>query len=267
MMTRPSRNDVQETTPWLASSGSNPGASLRVFCFPYAGGGASTFHSWSRTLPPSVEVCPVQLPGRERRVKEPPFTRLSDLVQAISQALAPHMDKPFVLYGHSMGGLLGFELARLLRKQGGPQPLHFFVSGCRGPQVIDRERITYNLPEAELLDELRTLSGTPEEVLENPELMQVLLPILRADFEVVETYEYAAEPPLSMPISAFGGLQDEKIERDHLEAWSEQTTAVCKVRMLPGNHFFLRTAQRDLLHVIERELLMIVESIGKRNSP
>jgi medium-chain acyl-[acyl-carrier-protein] hydrolase len=177
------------------------------------------------------------------------------------------MEKPFVFYGHSMGGLVGFELIRLLRKEGGPQPLHFFVSGCRGPHVIDRERLTYNLPEAELIEELRTLDGTPEEVLENPELMQVLLPILRADFEVVETYEYSEDRPLSVPISALGGLQDEKIESHHLEAWREQTTAACSVRMLPGNHFFLRTAQQDMLRVIARELLTIAASIKHTDRP
>ena len=234
-----------------------------MFCFPYAGGGASIFHRWSKCLPQSVDLCPVQFPGREHRLKEPPFTGLSDLVRSIRQALAPYMDKPFVFYGHSMGGLIGFELIRLLRKEGGPQPLHFFVSGCRGPHVIDRERITYNLPEPELLEELRTLNGTPEEVLENPELIQVLLPILRADFEVVETYDYSVERPLSVPISVFGGLQDKKIELHHLEAWSEHTTASCSVRMLLGDHFFLRTAQQDLLRVIARELLTIADSIDQ----
>jgi len=185
------------------------------------------------------------------------------MVRSVQQALGPYLDKPFVFYGHSMGGLIGFELTRLLRKEGGPQPLHFFVSGCRGPQAIDRERITYNLPEPELLEELRTLNGTPEEVLDSPELMQVMLPILRADFEVVETYEYSLAPPICVPISAFGGLQDEKVEWRHLEAWREHTTAHCSVRMLPGNHFFLRTAQHNLLRIIARELLTIAASIER----
>src|SRR5437763_149373 len=122
MMTTSGIDSAQVITPWLAVPKLNPRASLRLFCFPYAGGGASIFHRWSRSLPQSVDVCAVQYPGREHRWKEPPVTRLSDLVQALRQALAPYMDKPFVLYGHSMGGLVGFELARLLRKEGGPQP-------------------------------------------------------------------------------------------------------------------------------------------------
>src|SRR5581483_6298697 len=147
-MTTSSINDFTVTTPWLARQRLNPEASLRLFCFPYAGGGASIFYTWLSTLPPGVDVCPVQIPGREHRLREVPFTRLSELVRAIRQALVPYLDRPFVFYGHSMGGLLGFELTRLLRQQGDRLPLHFFVSGCRGPQVIDQEKITYNLPEA-----------------------------------------------------------------------------------------------------------------------
>ena len=260
-------NCIRERTPWLAYQRLNPGASLRLFCFPYAGGGASAFYNWSSILPTSVEVCPIQLPGHEHRLKEPPFTRLPELVRALRQALDSYLDRPFVFYGHSMGGLMGFEMARLLQEEHGPQPLHFFVSGCRGPQVIDTERITYNLPEPALIEELRTLNGTPDEVLENPELMQVMLPVLRADFEVVETYEYTIGPPFAFPISAFGGLQDQKIERHHLEAWREQTTAYCGVRMLPGGHFFMRTAQPDLLRIIGQELQGIAYSIARVERP
>lgn len=198
---------------------------------------------------------------------EPLFTRLDDLIRAIRHALVPYMDKPFVFYGHSMGGLIAFELARLLRREMGPQPLHLIVSGCRAPNVADTERITYNLPEPELLEELRTLNGTPEEVLDSPEMMEVLLPILRADFEVVETYEYSIEPPLGCPISAFGGLADEKVEHRHLEAWREHTTSTCYVRMLPGNHFFVRTAQTDLLRIVAQKLQAVADSIALAKRP
>jgi medium-chain acyl-[acyl-carrier-protein] hydrolase len=232
-------------------------ASLRMFCFPYAGGGASIFYNWQSALPPAIEVCAVQLPGREHLMRKPHYTQLPELVLAIKRAVAYYLDKPFVFYGHSMGGLLAFELARLLRRDGYPQPRHLLVSGCRAPHLAREERITYNLPEPELLEEIRVLNGTPEEVLEDPELMGVLLPTLRADFEVVETYEYATEPPLDCPISAFGGVKDEKVEYQHLEAWREHTTSLCSVRMLPGDHFFLRAARADLLQIIAQKLLSI----------
>ena len=255
---------AQATSPWLPYSALNPGANLRMFCFPYAGGGASVFHAWSGALTPRVEVCPVQLPGREHWMKQRPFTSLPELVRSVFDALVPHMDAPFVLFGHSMGALLAFELVRFLRREGAPQPRHIIVSGCRAPHVAEPERITYNLPEPELLEELRTLNGTPAGVLENPELMEILLPILRADFEIVETYEYSPEEPLSCPISVFGGLHDEKVEHRHLEAWREHTTSACSIRMLPGDHFFVRTAQADLLRLIDLKLAAVLGSIAAR---
>lgn len=262
-MTTSATNYAQAPTPWLPYPGVNPGASLRMFCFPYAGGGASVYYNWLRALPPSVEVCPVQLPGREHRLCETPFTQLPDMVGAVRDIITPSLDKPFALYGHSMGGLVAYELARLLRREGGPQPQRLFVSGCRAPHLAVPDKITYNMPEAELLEEIRTLNGTPSEVLENPELMQILLPILRADFEVVETYEYTPEPPLDCPISAFGGLEDENVEHRHLEGWREHTTAACSVRMMRGDHFFLRPAQADLLGVIARELQPLADSMAR----
>ena len=261
-------NCTPMTTPWLPYPGLNARADLRMFCFPYAGGGASAYYGWPNALSSRVEICPVQLPGREHLMREPMLTRLPDLVRTIRHALADYLgelDKPFVFYGHSMGGLIAFELARLLRREGGRQPLHLFVSGCRAPHLVEDEKITYNLPEPELLEELRTLNGTPQEVLENPELMELLLPILRADFEAVETYEYAPEPPLDCPISAFGGLGDEKVEHHHLEGWREHTTASCSIRMFPGDHFFVRTAQAQLFRILGPTLHLLVDALARKN--
>lgn len=213
------------------------------------------FRSWPNSLPPTVEVCPVELPGRGTRLKEPPFTRLSPLVQAIAHAILPHLDKPFAFFGHSMGALVSFELTRLLRRNYSRSPVHLFVSASRAPQVPDPDPPIHALPEPEFLEELRCLNGTPKEVLENTELMQLLLPILRADFAVIETYVYAPEPAQDFPITAFGGLQDREVSCDALEAWREQTSASFSLQMLPGNHFFIQSAQPLLLQFLSRELL------------
>jgi len=141
-----------------------------------------------------------------------------------------------------------------LRREHGPGPVHLFVSGRRAPQVPDPDPPTYNLPEPEFLEELRRLNGTPKAVFEHPELMQLMIPILRADFELVQTYMYLPEPPLDCPISAFGGLQDEDVTREHLEAWRDQTTASFSLQMFPGDHFFLHTAQAFLLQTIACKL-------------
>jgi len=242
------------TTPWLTLFKSNPRANMRLFCFPYAGGGAHIYREWLDSLPVSIEVCPIQLPGRGARMMEEPFTQMSSLVQAISEALLPYLDKPFACFGHSMGALVSFEFARRLRSQNGPKPIHLFVSGCFAPDIPDSDPL-HNLPDSELLAELHRLNGMPKEAQENAELMRLMLPTLRADCTVTETYTHIKEPPLDCPISAFGGLQDQMVSRHDLEAWRKHTTASFSLRMFPGDHFFLQTAAQPLLlRVLSREL-------------
>src|SRR5262249_49396328 len=149
------------------------------------------------------------------------------------------------------------ELARLLRRERGLEPVHLFVSGRNAPQVAEPDPPTYALPEPEFLAELQRLEGTPKEVLEHPELMQVMLPLIRADFEALQTYVYEAEPPLSCPISAFGGLLDPGFNREELSAWRELTTASFSLRVFPGNHFFINNDQRLVVHAVVQDLFMM----------
>ncbi|NEQ21294.1 MAG: thioesterase [Microcoleus sp. SIO2G3] len=251
------------TTPWITCPRFNPQAKLRLFCFPYAGGGAMGFRTWLERLPSSVEVCPIELPGRGTRLIEPPFTRLEPLIQAIAQVLLPYLDKPFTFFGHSMGGLVCFELARLLRRNYSQSPVHLFVSGRRAPQIAEPKPPIHTLPEPEFLEELRRLNGTPEAVLEHTELIQLLLPTLRADFAVLETYVYASQPPLDCPITAFGGLQDSEVSREELEVWREQTNASFSLQMFPGDHFFLHSSQSLLLQSLSQELHQIASRVSR----
>ncbi|MEM7759326.1 MAG: thioesterase II family protein [Cyanobacteria bacterium P01_A01_bin.40] len=245
---------TQSSKSWTICPKPNARAKLRLFCFHYAGGGAASFRNWSDNLPSSVEVHFVELPGRGFRLTERAFQSLDPLVIAIADALHHNLDKPFAFFGHSMGGLICFELARLLRKKYSLNPIHLFVSAHRAPQLPDPDPPIYNLPEPEFLEELRDLEGTPQEVLENAELMQLLLPTLRADFTVVDTYNYTAEAPLDCPITAFGGLQDREVSYEELKAWQEQTTAAFSLHMLPGNHFFIHSARSLLLKHICQDL-------------
>jgi medium-chain acyl-[acyl-carrier-protein] hydrolase len=176
------------------------------------------------------------------------------LVEAIAEALIPSLDKPFIFFGHSMGGLLSFELARKLHMQQDLSPSHLFVSGRHAPQLPDPDPPIHNLPEPDFLEALRRLNGTPLVVLEDAELMQMVLPTVRADLAVVETYTYRPAPPLNCPITVFGGWQDPKTSPDLLDAWREQTTAGFSRRMLPGDHFFLHTAQAGLLELLAHNL-------------
>ncbi len=235
----------------------NPRARLRMFCFPYAGGGASIYRGWASSLPADLEVCPVQLPGRESRLRDQPFSSTEPMVPAVLDALRPYMDLPFVFFGHSMGGLIAFELSRQLRRRGHALPLHLFVSGRRPPQLPPREEPIHGLPEPEFLKRLRELNGTPEEVLQHEELMRLLIPLLRADFAVNETYTYAEEEPFDLGISAFGGLGDDEVTREDVEAWRQQTRGRFRMRMLPGHHFFIHGAKDLVLEAVSRDLAEI----------
>jgi medium-chain acyl-[acyl-carrier-protein] hydrolase len=241
-------------SPWFPYCKENPQARLRLFCFPYAGGGALIFRNWSKNLPATVEVRTVQLPGRGSRIPDAPFTEMSALIQATADALRPYLDKPFAFFGHSMGAIISFELARYQRRERGPQPVALFVSGGCAPQMPDDDPIKYNLPEPEFIEELRRLNGTPPEVLQSSELLQLMIPLLRADFSLVETYEYVSEPPLNCPIFVFGGLQDVDTKREQLEGWREQTTSHFWLRMFNGDHFFFHTSEADLLRIISLKL-------------
>jgi medium-chain acyl-[acyl-carrier-protein] hydrolase len=226
---------------------------MRLFCFPYAGGSETAFRTWQKNLPDTVEVLPIQLPGRGARIKEPPLTRLAPMVQAISQSLLPEMELPFAFFGHSMGGLIAFELARQLRREGGPLPAHLFISAKSCPKQVD-DPYTAEISDEELIETLRTYEGTPKEVLENAELMRLLLPVIRADMELCDTYVCDPEPPLPCPITAFGGLQDQKSGRERLEGWQNYTSGRFTLRMFPGGHFFLQTCEQTILETIFREL-------------
>jgi medium-chain acyl-[acyl-carrier-protein] hydrolase len=238
---------------WILYSRPRKQAQLRLFCFPYAGGGASIFRNWAEMLPSTIEVCPVQLPGRENRLLETPFSSISSLIEPLALALVPRLDLPFAFFGHSMGALISFELARYLRGKGYPfAPVHLFVSAHRAPQLPDPDPPAYYLPEAAFLNELRRLNGTPEEILQNPELLRLLLPTLRADFALCETYKYVSDAPLSCPITTFGGLQDYEVSYEMLTAWRQQTSSTFTLRYFAGDHFFLHNEQTALLQALSQ---------------
>ncbi|MGB3637974.1 MAG: thioesterase II family protein [Rivularia sp. (in: cyanobacteria)] len=234
---------THQSKSWIFRTKPFSQASLRLFCFPYAGASSRIFRKWARSLPANIELCPVELPGRGTQIKSPSFTSIEALVRAIAPMLLPYLDKPFAFFGHSMGGLLSFELARYLRKQYDKKPVGLFVSASRAPQIPSSKPPIHTLSEIEFKQELSRLNGTPASVLQNTELMQLLIPILRADFAVLETYVYTQEPPLECPIVAFGGLEDREVTLAELEGWRSQTQSSFKLQLFPGDHFFIHSAQ------------------------
>jgi surfactin synthase thioesterase subunit len=252
------------STRWLTHVKPKPDAHLHLYCFPYAGGSASVYRTWSEALPPSIEVCPVELPGHGTRFLEPLHTAVGPLVRQIAAALAPRMGGEFALFGHSMGALIAFELAHVLRSDYGLLPAHLIVSAHRAPQIPDPDPPMYTLSEPEFWAKLRELNGTSREVLAHTELLSAVQPILRADFTLCDTYRYTPRPALECPISAYGGLQDPEACHDDLRAWQEQTSAAFRLRMLQGDHFFLLTGFPILRDTIVDDLLRTHSSPGRR---
>lgn len=242
-------------TPWLEGVQPNPKAGFRLFCFPFAGGGAQAFRFWGRELPDFLEICPIQPPGRGRRFGEPPISRLDFLIQQLTPALLPYLEKPFGFYGHSLGSLVAFELSRNLRRHGLPQPKILFVASCSAPQVPFHDRgLLHQLPDPLLLEEIRRMGGTPSAVLADKEWRELLLPVLRADLAVLETYRYYREPPLENPIHACGGWEDPDVSQKSLEPWREQTCKEFSLRMLPGDHFFQIPYRKPLLEWMSEKI-------------
>jgi medium-chain acyl-[acyl-carrier-protein] hydrolase len=233
----------------------DPAPPLRLFCFPHAGAGASTYRPWvPRLAGDGVQVCPVQLPGRENRFGEPAYQRLEPLLEALVPALTPSLEKPFAFFGHSLGALIAFELARSLRSAGLPAPVHLFVSGRIAPQSRDPRPTLHDQPESALRAALAGLGGMPQAVLDHPALMALQLPLIRADLAVNETYRYVPGPPLDVPISAYGGNRDPKVGEDELRAWEDQAGGDFRARRLPGDHFFVQSSLSLLLHHLLADL-------------
>jgi len=245
-------------SPWFQVNPVRGPIELNLFCFPYAGGAASLYKGWIRHLPPTVQAVLVELPGRGSRLRSPSIVSFPALIAALGEAIEPFVDAPFVFFGHSMGALIGFELARFLRRQHQRLPEALLVSGSPAPQIPDKYPKTYDLPKDEFIAELHRLGGTPKEALENAELMELMIPVLRADFELIQNYDYSAEAPLACPITAYGGLHDYEVTAEMLAAWKEQTASTFSLHMLPGDHFFLRSCEAILLGLLGRQLLEII---------
>jgi len=250
------RNDHRQ---WIVRIRPNTTASLRLFCFPYAGMGASMFFPWAQGMHPGIEVVGVQLPGREGRIREKPFESLQRLVPEAAKSIRPYLDRPYSFFGHSMGALIGFELARYLRQEGAPTPAHLFVSSRRAPRLPDSLSKIYGLPDAEFIAEIgRRWGGIPPAILREVELVQLLLPTLRADVAVLESYIHTEGAPLGCPISVFGGSSDTNITRDDLLAWRDHTRGTFRLRMFHGDHFFLRTQMQNIQNALVEDLLPVL---------
>jgi medium-chain acyl-[acyl-carrier-protein] hydrolase len=216
---------------------------LRLYCFSYAGGSAGVYKSWINNIH-GINVYPVQLPGREQRTGESLLKSVNEIIDSIINSIYPFIEETsFAFFGHSMGALIAFELTRELMKRNLNLPVHLFVSGANAPHLPSRSPIMYNLPDKEFIQELKNYNGTVPEIFENEEFIDFLMPLLRADFSVVDLYEYKDGLHFTVPITALGGTKDPYVNEEELSAWKRYTTGPFSQIMYEGDHFFISTKE------------------------
>jgi medium-chain acyl-[acyl-carrier-protein] hydrolase len=219
------------------------------------------YHAWADLLMPSVELWLIHLPGREKRIKETPYKIFSQLTGSLADAIRPSLDMPFAFFGHSMGGLLGFEVARQVREKYGLQPIHLFISGRRAPHLPDSLPALYELPESEFLRQAEDRYGRlPDIIKEDPEILHLFLSILRADLEMLDSHLYEPGLPPGCPISVFGGMQDQTVKEPDLIAWRDHSSTPFNLKMFQGDHFFFQQAKREIIQILNDELAHSLES-------
>lgn len=237
---------------WLPSFRSD--ARHHLICFPYAGGGANIFRLWRTQFPADIEVCPVRLPGRETRFREKPFEQLDLLVAAMLPDFQ-QIPGPFSFYGHSMGAWIAYALCRALYLKGAPLPQNLFVAARRAPHLPDRAQPLHALPEAALIAQLQARYGAiPAAVLAEPELLRMFLPMLRADFSLIETWQ--APPPLPLPLAlwALHGKADPGVMEAEMQAWSGYSAGRFSFQAFEGEHFFLNGPNPALMQFLKTKL-------------
>jgi medium-chain acyl-[acyl-carrier-protein] hydrolase len=254
---------VESVRTWLPGLGSRPDAKSRLFCFPFAGNGATVYAGWQRELGPDIEVVPLHLPGRDERLREPSFRRLDPLVDALEEVISECLDLPYAFYGHSLGGWVAYYLIRRLAESGKKLPEHLFIGASRAPHLTGRHAPIHGLPRDRFVENIsRRYGQIPQAVLAHPELMDLLIPIVQADMELFETVEYRPAPPLAIPVSAFAGEMDAEISLSDVAAWREHTTSRFSCEPLPGDHFFLKTCAPAVLSRVSREMRPLSRDAG-----
>jgi medium-chain acyl-[acyl-carrier-protein] hydrolase len=232
----------------------SPSPRLRLFCFPWAGGGVQSFTRWATALPQDIEVAPFELPGRGKRLHESGPKRMSELIPEIAASLSDGLGDSFAIFGHSLGALIAFELARHLKATVGREPLKLFVSGCKAPHLLTPKTTGERLSDADFQRRIARFNGTPREVLDNPDLMELILRALRTDFELFDGYQFEQREKLNCPIRALGGLYDPIVSVDAVKQWACHTSGAFSSSIVAGDHFFVASSEKQILSIISADL-------------
>ena len=249
-------------TAWLKRYGSGAPPAARLFCFHHAGGSAGMYRGWSQLLPPSIEPVAVQLPGRAERLRERPFSAMEPLVEALAEVVTPLLDLPYACFGSSMGAKVSWALTHRLRDQGRPLPLSLYLSGAAAPDLPEG-RVDWDVPDEVLIEYLRGMGGTTPEVFAYPQLLASLLPTLRADLTLVDSFCFRPATPIAVPIRAFAGTDDVEGGPERMRGWGRQTTARFTLEAVPGGHFFDADGERRMTRVIAEDIALALGRTGE----
>ncbi|MGM0562113.1 MAG: thioesterase II family protein [Pseudomonadota bacterium] len=242
---------------WFLPSPENAEATsarLRLFCFPFAGGGAAVYRPWRHKLPADIEVVPVCPPGREHRFGEAAYDTIDELVADLADVIRPMTTRPYTFFGYSMGGMIAHHLACRLMADGGRSPEHLFIAALRSPNITTPRRQLHLLPSDEFWAEVAAYGATPAEILENDQYRALFEPFLRADFKLAQTAHSADLPPLDCPITAFGGASDTNPAPAELDDWEQATTGPFEKHIYPGGHFFMKQHEESILALMTEKL-------------
>jgi len=249
---------------WLTIHQPRPAARVRLLCFPHAGSSAAAFADWAAQTPADIEVVGVEYPGRGARRAERPFMRMRALVAALFSAIRDSLsDRPFAMYGHSMGALIAFELARQLQRFGSARPAALVAAACRAPRLPALKPPVHQLADDAFVEEIQKLNGTDAAILQHPEFRRLFLPVLRADFEAAETYVRQGDDRLDVPLFIYGGTADDEVPAGDLAPWSAETSQGSTVRLYDGDHFFLTTAHARVMTDVVADVLSAVAMDGR----
>ena len=252
---------------WMPRS--RPAARIRLLCFPYAGAGANVYRGWDRELGDDVELAAVQLPGREWRRNEQPFTRLDDLIDHLLPEVSAWFEdsRPGMFFGYSMGGAIGFVLAQRLHQAGARGPAALFAAACRAPKRLAATGALFRLGDEDFVEAIRRLGGMPDTVAVEPALVQLVLPTLRADFEVLGTHSWQPSEPVPCPLYVYGGSNDQLASRSEIAQWREHTSGRFQIRLFSGGHFFINDARGQLLKTLAADLALVpIEHAAARDT-
>ena len=225
---------------------------IQMFCLPFAGGNKYFFREYQKFAPDFIEVIPVELPGRGLRADEPLFTNIYDLAEDVFFSIKNKLDKPYILYGHSMGGLLAYLTAKMIVKDFLATPIHIFITGCTAPSTRDKSYL-HLLSKDDFIKKLKELGGCPEEILNNEDIINFFEPVIRADFQAVESFEYQQTAPFDIPMTLMFGL-DERVTPSEMRDWQKETTNSIDIIQMPGNHFFINQFGFQVIKIIARKI-------------